>query len=66
MEFWYGDAMPDPLDWYYHWFHSVGLHLPHVVVEGAADAAAANDLRFKQKQVDKHPGEEIRDDSAGV
>lgn len=66
MEFWYSDAMADPLDWYHHWFYSVGVHPPHFVVKSAADAAAANDLGFEQKQVDKHPGEEERDDLAGV
>lgn len=59
-EFWYNDAMVNPLDWHYHWFYSVGLHLPFHVVEAAVQAAGADDLGFHHKKVDLHPGEEVR------
>lgn len=66
MEFWYEDSMDNPLGWYYHWFYSVGLQLPANVVQAAADAAAANNLGFPQKHVDKHPGEEVRNDTTSA
>lgn len=60
VEYWYEDAMADPLDWHYQWYFSVGLQLPFHVVEAAAQAEAADDLGFKHKSVDKHPGEETK------
>ena len=62
MEFWYNDAIADPVGWHYHWFHSVGLQLPFDVVDAAAQAAAADDLGFGHKDVDLHPGEEKQAD----
>ena len=62
MELWYNDAVADPLEWHYHWFDSVGLQLPYHIVNGAAEAAAANDLGFNHKKVDSHPGEPPRAD----
>ena len=63
IEFWYNDAMADPLEWYYHFFYSVGLQLPYQAVNNVAEAAGANELSFRHKQVDKHPGEEPRNDT---
>lgn len=60
IEVWYNDAMNDPLGWHYHWFYSVGLQLPFHIVEATAQAAAADDLGFKHKPIDLHPGEELR------
>ena len=60
MEFWYNDAMQDPVAWHYHWFHSVGLQLPLDIVETTAQAAAADDLGFNHKEIDLHPGEKVR------
>lgn len=64
-EFWYKDAIADPMAWHYHWLDSVGLQLPHYVVAAAARLAAANELDFGHKNVDSHPGEGVRTD-AGV
>lgn len=63
IEVWYSDAMADPLEWQYHFFDSVGLQLPYQVVNNAAEAAAANDLRFTPTHVDQHPGEEAKTDT---
>lgn len=64
MEVWYNDAMADPLRWYYRFFDSVGLQLPYQTVNDAAEAAAANRLRFTPKHVDDHPGQEARTDTS--
>lgn len=63
IEVWYSDAMNDPLGWHYHWLHAVGLQLPFHVVEDMAQAAAADDLGFKHKKIDRHPGEKNRTES---
>lgn len=60
VEYWYEDAMDDPLDWHYQWYFSVGLQLPFHVVEATAQAASADELGFHHKAVDKHPGEKER------
>lgn len=65
MEFWYDEAMADPLEWYYQWFGSVGLQLPYSVVRDAANAAEADDLGFRQKRIEMHRGEPART-STGV
>ena len=57
MQFWYEDAMADPLAWHYHWFQSVGLQLPFGVVEATAQAAVDDNIAFSHKPVDPHPGE---------
>ena len=57
MQFWYEDAMVDPLAWHYHWFQSVGLQLPRGVVEDTAQAAVDDNMAFAHKPVDPHPGE---------
>lgn len=57
IEFWYDDAMADPLQWYYHFFYSVGLQLPYEAATDIANAAGANELTFNHKRIDKHPGE---------
>ena len=62
MVVWYKDAMADPLEWYYHFLNSVGLQLPYQIVNEAAEAAAANKLRFTPKHIDDHPGEEAKTD----
>ena len=53
IEFWYADAMDDPLGWHYHWLHSVGLQLLFHVVDAMAQAAAAGN----DSLIDTHPGE---------
>ena len=58
-EFWYYDALSNPLEWYYRWYDAVGLQLPFHVVDAAANAAAANDFGFQVKTIDKHPGGEL-------
>lgn len=58
MEFWYEDAMVDPLGWHYDWFFSVGLQLPFDVVESIAQEAVADQVEIEHKDVDVHPGEE--------
>ena len=57
MEFWYKDAMADPLAWHYEWFYSLGLQLPFRVVEATARAAVADDIDFTHKGIERHPGE---------
>ena len=57
MEFWYDDSIADPLQWYYHWFDSVGVQLPFDVVDGVAKTAASNKLDSYEKRIDRHPGE---------
>ena len=57
MQFWYEDAMVDPLAWHYHWLHLVGLQLPLGVVEATAQAAVDDNIAFAHKTVDSHPGE---------
>lgn len=59
-EFWYEDAMIDPLGWHYQLYFSIGLQLPFHVVEATAEAAVADMLDFGHKDVDVHPGEEVR------
>lgn len=60
VEFWYQDAIIDPLDWHYTWFDSIGVQLPFDVVEATAQAAADDNLGFGHKKIDVHPGEEAR------
>lgn len=57
-EFWYEEAMVDPLDWHYQWYFAVGLQLPFHVVEATAAAAVADDLKIHHKDIDLHPGQE--------
>ena len=57
-EFWYNDAMIDPVKWHYRWFHAVGMQLPFHVVEAIAQAATVDDLGFAHAGMDLHPGEE--------
>ena len=59
MDFWYNDALDDPLGWHFHWLNSVGLQLPFHIVEGMTQAALADDLGFHHKDVDVHPGEAV-------
>lgn len=59
VEFWYDDALDNPLEWHYRWYDAVGLQLPFHVVQAAADAAAAEDFGFQFKQIDKHPGGQV-------
>ena len=60
VEFWYSDAMDDPLAWHYKWLYTVGLQLPLHVVEATVQAALADDFGFEHKEIDIHPGEEAR------
>ena len=63
MAFWYEDVMSDPLRWHYHWFYSVGLQLPAHIVQAITNAAVADKLGFRHKDIDLHPGEKPRNDS---
>lgn len=62
VEFWYDEAMADPLEWYYRWYDAVGLQLPYSVVHAAAEAAAIDDLGFRHKRIEVHWGETARKD----
>lgn len=64
MVFWYDDAISDPLAWHYHWFHSVGLQLPPHIVQRATTEAVADNLGFRHKTIDVHPGEEPRPETS--
>lgn len=57
MSFWYNEAIADPLEWHYHWFSSIGLQLPPHFVLATANSAVADDLGFRHKDIDVHPGE---------
>lgn len=59
-EFWYRDAMADPLAWHYQWLYVIGLQLPFHVVEGMVREAVADNFDFEHKEIDIHPGEEAR------
>ena len=63
IEFWYNDAIFDPLQWHIHYFYSVGLQLPFQVVVATSEAAAADELGFNHKDIDFHPGEKPRDET---
>ena len=63
IEFWFDDAMVDPLQWHIQYFSSVGLQLPFHVVEAASEAAAADKLGFSHKDIDVHPGEKPRNET---
>ena len=56
-QFWYEDALVDPLAWHYRWFDFAGLQLPATVVKATAAAAANNDFSFEYKPYDEHPGQ---------
>ena len=63
IEFWYNDAIFDPLQWHIHYFYSVGLQLPFQVVVATSEAAAADKLGFSHKDIDVHPGEKPRNET---
>lgn len=60
VQFWYNDAMTDPVEWHLRWLDAVGLQLPLGVVKAIATAAAAGELGFHHKEIDVHPGERAR------
>ena len=60
IEFWYSDALSDPLGWHYRWFQSIGMQLPMKVIESSARAAATGKFDFSIKPMDTHPGEQPR------
>ena len=63
VEFWYEDVLSNPLRFHYDWFYSIGLQLPPHVVLATSNAADADQLGFKHKDVDIHPGETHVNDS---
>ena len=65
IEFWYNDAIANPLQWHYHWFNSIGLQLPPHVVLTTAKSAVADDLGFRHKDIDVHPGENLKAKAGG-
>lgn len=66
MEFWYDDAIGDPLGWHYHFLDSVGLQLPPDIVKEASEAAAGNIFSFHNNMIDPHPGEKARNGTGAV
>lgn len=57
-EFWYGNALADPLRWHHRWFDMVGLQLPFSLVNDTANGAVNYDFTFNRKHIDEHPGGE--------
>lgn len=57
-EFWYGQALADPLRWHHRWFDMVGLQLPFSIVNDTANGAVNYDFTFNRKHIDEHPGGE--------
>lgn len=54
--FWLHESLEEPLAWHERLLDMVGLHLPAPGVHAACVATTEDNIRFRMKGGDKHPG----------